>query len=42
MNVNGDVNVHPSTAAYRAMKVCASAGIGFTALSNAAQDGYEG
>ena len=41
MNVNGNMNVHPSTAAYRAMKVCASAGVGFTVLSDAAQVGYE-
>ena len=36
------MKVLPPTAAYRAMKVCASAGVGFTVLSDAAQDGYEG
>jgi len=35
------MNVLPPTAAYRAIKDCASAGVGFTALSDAAQDGYE-
>ncbi|SDM11548.1 hypothetical protein SAMN05421813_10685 [Daejeonella rubra] len=41
MNVNGDMNVHPSTAAYRALKVCALARFGFTALSNAVHYVYE-
>ena len=42
MKVYGVMNVHPPTAAYSAMKVCISNAIRSTALSNAAQDGYEG
>ena len=42
MNVEGDMNVFPSTAAYRALIVCLWDAFRSTALSNAAQDGYEG
>ena len=42
MNGNDVLNVHPQTAAYRAMKVCSVADNESTALSDAAQDGYEG
>jgi len=41
MNVNGDMNVHPPTAAYRAMKVCLWDDFKLTALSDAALDVYE-
>jgi hypothetical protein len=41
MNIDGDMNFLPPTAAYRATKVCASAVVGLTALSDAAQDVYE-
>ncbi len=41
MNGNDVLNVHPQKAAYRAMKVCTVSANESTALSDAAQDGYE-
>ena len=41
MNVDGDMNVLPSTAAYRALIVCLWDAFRSTALSNAAQYVYE-
>jgi hypothetical protein len=41
LNVNGDMYVHPPTAAYRALIICLWDASRSAALYNAALDGYE-